>query len=52
MGMTELADEELMGLTPKIQNETKNQWKDIGWYIDEKGYKQYGVIPKSNGYNW
>lgn len=25
MGMTELADEELMGLSPKVQNETKNQ---------------------------
>lgn len=49
MEMAELADEELMGFIPKAKSELKKVWKDIGWYIDEKGYKQYGIIPEKYG---
>lgn len=51
MGMTEIADEEMSGLLPKTQESNKTaMWQDVGWYINEKGYKQYGVIPKH--YDW
>ena len=40
-----LADEELFGITPKVDDIVTSQWQDIGWYIDEKGRKQFGIIP-------
>ena len=46
MGMTELADEELSGVVPREIEDTNEEWQDIGWYTDEKGYKHFGVIPK------
>lgn len=47
MGMTELADEELSGITPKeVESETNNTWQDIGYYKDEYGITRHGVIPK------
>lgn len=46
-GMALLADEELSGVTPKqIQNQD-DTWYDIGYYIDEYGYKRKGRIPKT-----
>lgn len=45
MGMAMLADEELIGVLPRIDEINVKQWKDIGWYTDEKGYKRYGVLP-------
>lgn len=39
-----LADEELIGVLPRIDEINVKQWKDIGWYTDEKGYKRYGVL--------
>lgn len=41
----ELGDEDLMGFVPRAQNELKNQWKDFGFYTDEYGRKQYGILP-------
>ena len=46
MAMAELADEELNGITPKKTESISNQFQDIGYYKDEKGYTHYGVIPK------
>ena len=46
MGMTELADEELSGVVPREIEETNDEWQDMGWYTDERGYKHFGVIPK------
>lgn len=43
--MCEMADEELTGINPKVKNEVTKTWKDIGWYIDDRGYKRYGIIP-------
>ena len=48
--MAEIADEELMGLNPRVQNEYTKEWKDMGYYIDEKGYKKFGIIPNNYGY--
>ena len=45
--MAELGDEELSARRP-IENEPiSNQFSDIGWYKDSKGYKHYGKIPKT-----
>ena len=44
-GMCMLADEELIGITPKVDEIVTSQWQDIGWYTDEKGRKQFGIIP-------
>lgn len=46
--MAELADEELSGVVPKNVDNISEEWGDIGYYIDEYGYKRYGVIPKKN----
>lgn len=46
MQMAELADEEMMGKTPKRISQSTEGWRDIGYYIDEYGVKRYGVIPK------
>jgi hypothetical protein len=52
-----LGDEELMGKIPKTSTRTKNEWKDIGYYYDERGMKKFGVIPKQTekligNYDW
>lgn len=44
-GMACLADEELVGVIPRADEITNKQWKDVGWYTDERGYKQFGIIP-------
>ena len=46
--MAELADEELSDIVPKKVENKSNEFKDIGYYTDEKGYKRFGVIPKQN----
>lgn len=45
MAMTEIADEDMLNLRPKIKNELSKVWKDIGWYTDEQGRKKFGVLP-------
>lgn len=46
MGMAELADEEIRGVVPREVEIQNNKFEDIGYYIDENGYRKYGVIPK------
>ena len=46
MQMAEIADEEVSELVPVAVKEVKNEFQDIGYYKDEKGYTRYGVIPK------
>lgn len=48
MAMAELADEELSGIVPKKVENQDDEWYDIGYYIDENGYKRKGRIPKKN----
>ena len=47
LGMTMLANQELTGRVPvTIEADTDNQFQDFGYYIDENGYRQFGIIPK------
>lgn len=46
--MALLADEELQGTVPKMVEERKDTWQDIGYYTDAQGRRRYGVIPKQN----
>ena len=45
MVCAEIADEELMTIVPSKATSTSSQWKDFGWYVNDKGYRQFGVIP-------
>lgn len=46
MGMTELADQELSSRQPSVVQKEVELFEDFGYYIDENGYKRFGVIPK------
>lgn len=46
MGMAELGDEELQGVVPKAVENTDDAFEDFGYYIDERGYRKWGTIPK------
>ena len=48
LGQSEIADEELTGVTPTSINTKNKQWKDVGYYRNEKGFMEYGVIPTRN----
>ena len=57
MAMAELADEELRGVVPRIvEDETSNQWVDIGYYKTPDGKTHFGVKEKNEmklpGYKW
>ena len=46
LGMLELADQELSGRQPTKIDKEVEEFQDIGYYIDEKGYRHFGAIPK------
>ena len=52
MEMAEIGDEELMNIRPAAQDKLAKEWENIGWFTNEKGYKEYGVIPQKNGTRW
>jgi len=45
--MCEIGDEELNDIIPRENKELKNEFQDIGYYRDERGYMRHGVIPKN-----
>ena len=47
VAMALLADEELQGIVPKVVEEVKDTWQDIGFYTDEYGRRRYGTLPKN-----
>ncbi len=47
LGMTMLADQELSGRQPVLIKQEENAFEDFGYYIDENGYKRFGVIPNN-----
>ena len=47
VAMALLADEELQGIVPKVVEEVKDTWYDIGFYTDEYGRRRYGTLPKN-----
>lgn len=48
LGMAEIADEELSGIPPRPNKPIVQNFQDVGYYKDEKGYTRFGVIPKNN----
>jgi len=48
--MCEVADEELAGITPRITKPISEEFQDIGYYKDENGNTQFGIIPKQLTY--
>lgn len=47
MGLCELGDEDMMGVTPRQVENTDDSFQDFGYYIDpETGYRCKGIIPK------
>lgn len=47
MVYTEIADEDMMGITVKREDTITSQWEelgDIGWFINDKGYREQGYI--------
>lgn len=47
MGLCELGDEDMMGVTPRQVENTDDSFQDFGYYIDpETGYRRQGMIPK------
>ena len=49
----EIGDEAMTGILPVKKNEiTSNNWRDIGYYIDDRGYRRYGVIPNKTETLW
>lgn len=47
LGMVFLADQELTGRAPTTVVKEVEQFQDIGYYKDSRGYKHFGVIPKT-----
>lgn len=47
VAMALLADEELQGTVPKVVEEVKDTWQDIGFYTDEYGRRRYGTLPRN-----
>lgn len=45
--MAEIADEELNGVVPKSNKPISQDFQDIGYYKDERGYTRFGIIPKN-----
>lgn len=50
MGCAEIGDEALTGITPIKQQNVAKEWKDFGWFINDKGYKEFGVITNRKRY--
>ena len=50
LGMVFLADQELSGRQPTNVIKEVEQFQDFGYYIDERGYRRFGVIPKKIEY--
>lgn len=46
LGMVELADQELSGRQPTKVDKEVEEFQDYGYYINDKGYREFGVIPK------
>lgn len=44
--MCEIADEEMSEVLPISQKPVSQEFQDIGYYIDDKGIRRFGIIPK------
>lgn len=50
LGMVELADQELSGRQPAKVDKEVEEFQDYGYYINDKGYREFGVIPKKQSH--
>jgi hypothetical protein len=50
LGMAMLANEELMFVQPKMENDKRDQFRPFGYWVDERGIKHKGVIPQANDF--
>lgn len=50
MQCAEIGDEELYGINPTKVVGVESNWEDFGYYRDENGHMQYGVIPNKSKY--
>ena len=48
LGMVFLLDQELSQRIPSEVVKEVKEFEDFGYYIDERGYKRWGVIPKQD----
>ncbi len=48
MGLCEIADEDLLGEPAKANESVSKELQEFGYYYDEYGHKQFGIIPKAN----
>ena len=46
LGMVFLLDQELTQRVPSEVKKEVEEFEDFGYYVDERGYKRWGVIPK------
>ena len=44
MQMTEIADQELQGVI--VKRDPIKEWNNLGFFVNERGYKEFGVIRK------
>jgi len=47
MGMAEIYDEDITGVTPIPSTKLDDEWVDVGYYTDSSGIRRYGPIPKN-----
>lgn len=50
MQMAEAGDEELFGINPSKTVDVSAIWEDFGYYRDETGHIQHGVLPNKSKY--
>ena len=48
LGMVFLLDQELSQRIPSEVKKEVEEFEDFGYYVDERGYKRWGVIPKAD----
>lgn len=48
MGLCEIADEDLLGEPAKARESVSKELEEFGYYYDDNGHKQFGIIPKAN----
>ena len=51
---TEIADEDMMGISVRKEDPLEEQWKEFGdikWIIDEHGYKKLTYTSNSTQWN-
>lgn len=51
MVYTEIADEDMYDLKIQKPDLINKTWRNVGWFINDKGYKEFGEIPGQDNLN-